>query len=305
MPSSKYLLLNISLLVMHVSLTLWALLLAPLVDVSLAWTAPVVALFSNSFWALQHEALHGLFSRSVALNRRSGRLMAILFGSSYRLLRFGHLMHHRYNRHPLDRPDIYDPARKSPFRAHLEFYASILGGFYFIEVLLPLLFWLPKQVLDKLIATIYSGDDERLRQIRRLGEQGLLADRAIREIRVDALAALALLGGAFWVWGENWLYLLIFLGLRGFLISFLDNIYHFRTPVDRPEYAYNLELPTPLRWMVLNMNLHQVHHDATHVPWWQLPGRFRTEGHSYWGSYAAAAAAQLRGPAPLYRLASR
>src|SRR6185369_8520147 len=68
-----------------------------------------IALVSNGFWALQHEAIHNLFAADQAVNRRAGRQMAVLFGSSFRILRFGHLMHHRVNRHPLDRPDSYDP----------------------------------------------------------------------------------------------------------------------------------------------------------------------------------------------------
>ena len=44
-------------------------------------------------------------------------LLAILHGSSFRLLRFGHLTHHSYNRFLRDRPDSFDPARRTRARA--------------------------------------------------------------------------------------------------------------------------------------------------------------------------------------------
>ena len=52
--------------------------------------------------------------------------------------------------------------------------------------------------------------------------------------------------------------LVAFLVARGVMISVFDNVYHFGTPIDRPEFARNLWLPTPLRLLILNMNLHRV-----------------------------------------------
>ena len=51
-----------------------------------------------------------------------------------------------------------------------------------------------------------------------------------------------------------------FLVARGVMISVFDNVYHFATPIDRPEFARNLWLPAPLRLLILNMNLHRIHH---------------------------------------------
>ena len=52
-------------------------------------------------------------------NLRAGRLMAVLLGSSFHVLRFGHLTHHQYNRNPIDRPDIYDPAVTPRLKARI------------------------------------------------------------------------------------------------------------------------------------------------------------------------------------------
>ena len=139
-------------------------------------------------------------------------------------------------------------------------------------------------------------------RLRPLAEQALAGPRAITEIRQDALAVGALLIVAFLMWGKAWPALAGFLLLRGFLVSFLDNVYHFRTPLDRVDYAYNLALPRPLQTLFLNMNMHRVHHRRMHLPWWQLPRQFLADAESFDGALPRAALRQLRGPAAVTEL---
>ena len=47
---------------------------------------------------------------------------------------------------------------------------------------------------------------------------------------------------------------------RGLLISFLDNVYHYETPVNDVFFAKNLRLAKPLQGILLNFNLHGIHH---------------------------------------------
>jgi len=267
------------------------------------WAIPV-ALLSNGFWALQHEAIHNLFAADQADNKQAGRLMGILFGSSFRILRFGHLMHHRFNRHPLDRPDSYDRTASSVLKARCHFFGEIFGGLYLIEVLTPLLYLLPQRVIHRLLDWIYAGEDRRLRQLRQLAQQALGSARAINEIRQDAGTVLVLYGSAFVLWGKLWWVLLGFVFVRAMLISFLDNIYHFRTPIDRPDFAYNLRLAQPFRALIFNMNFHRVHHSHMQLPWWALPREFSRSGEKFDAGYGHAALAQLRGPAPTDMLTS-
>lgn len=310
--TNRYQRLNLALGLAYAAASLTVLLLLPLLfrlqwlDVGLGWLclALPVALLSNGFWALQHEAIHNLFAVDQVRNRRAGRLMAILFGSSFRVLRFGHLMHHRFNRHPLDCPDVYDPHTTSALKARSRFYAEVFGGLYLLEVFLPLLYWLPQPVIHRLLDRIYGGEDFRLKQLRQLARQSLGSSRAIAEIRQDGAAALILYAGAFILWGKWWAALLGFILIRATLISFLDNIYHFRTPVDRPDFAYNLALSRPLRALILNMNFHRVHHHHMHLPWWMLPRQFRAAQETFDRGYFNAALAQLRGPAPTDMLGS-
>lgn len=263
-----------------------------------------VALLSNGFWALQHEAFHNHFAATQATNKLCGRLMSILFGSSFRVLRFAHLMHHRFNRHPLDRPDTFDPDTTPAWRARGLFFAEILGGLYLIEIISPLLYCLPQQAVRRLLDRIYAGEDSRLTQLRQLAQQTLGSSRAIAEVRQDVVAVLLLYGLAFGLWGGWWWGLLAFILIRAVLISFLDNVYHFRTPVDRPDFAYNLCLSTPLRALIFNMNFHRIHHHHMHLPWWALPRQFQLSGETFDQGYFHAAIAQFRGPAPTGMLGS-
>jgi len=265
----------------------WALFAAP------------VSLLSNGFWALQHEAIHSLFSASPGKNKLAGRLMAISFGTSFRVLRFGHLMHHRFNRHQMDRPDSYDPRVTSLLAARCRFFAEILGGLYLLEVLGPIIYWLPQPRIHRLLDRIYRGDQPPMALLRHLARQALGSQRAIREIRQDIATAHLLYILAFIFWGKFWWILALLMLARGGLISFLDNIYHFRTPLDRPDFAYNLHLARPFRSLILNMNFHRIHHHHMHLPWWQLPRRFADDGDRYDAAYIHAALAQLRGPAPM------
>jgi len=308
----RYRRLNLVLGAIYGCANLAVLLLLPLLirlnilEFKVAWFGLVlpVALLSNGFWALQHEAIHNLFAAEQPANKRYGRLMSILFGSSFRVLRFGHLMHHRFNRHPLDRSDAFDPDVTSLFWARGRFFAEILGGLYLIEMFSPMLYWLPQHFVRLLLDRIYAGNDPALRQLRQLARQALGSSRAIAQIRQDTVAVLVLYGCAWALWGEWWWGLLTFVLIRAALISFLDNIYHFRTPIGRPDFAYNLCLFGPFQALILNMNFHRIHHNHMHLPWWSLPRQFRWSGETFDQGYFHAAVAQFRGPTPTDMLGS-
>jgi fatty acid desaturase len=269
------------------------------------WLLVPLALVANGYWATLHEAIHGHLLAGPAGNQRAGRLLAILWGSSFRLLRFGHLMHHRFNRHKLDRPDSYDPDQTSPLAARLRFFADILGGLYVLEVLTPLLYLLPRKLILRLVRGLYAGEEAPMPRLRPLAEQTLAGARGVAEIRADALAVLALLGLALAAWGPYWPALTAFLLGRGLLVSFLDNVYHFRTPLNSGDYALNLSLPRPLQALFLNMNMHRVHHRRMHQPWWRLPGQFAADGEKFDDGLPRAALRQLIGPAPVALLPQR
>jgi fatty acid desaturase len=238
-----------------------------------AWfaLALVPALLSNLHWGLVHEAIHGLLHPKPALNTALGRALGVAFGAPFAPLRFAHLRHHRYNRSPISRDDVYDPARQSAFAAQCRYYAYVGGGLYLGELLLNALAWLPVRAQRALIRRTTPAGCAHPPALDALAEQCLLRAAAQRAFRVDALATLLLWGAAFWWWGAAAGWLLVLLGVRALAISLLDNAAHYATPLDQPRYALNLRLPRALSFWLLHFNLHRTHHDRPALPWHVLP----------------------------------
>ena len=228
----------------------------------------------------------------------------LLLGSSFAVLRFGHLMHHRYNRNPIDRPDSYDPAKESRLKAKLAFLFNLLGGLYLVELAAPLVCLLPRPLIRRIVDRVYRGDHPALRAIHQSAERLFLDPRRLATIRTDAVLAAGLIVLAIGLYGSHWPMLAAFLLARGVLVSLFDNVYHFATPVDRPDFARNLWLPAPFRLLVLNMNLHRVHHLRPALPWWALPGELRATGDRFDAKLFPTALAQFAGPVPVDRLIS-
>ena len=59
--------------------------------------------------ALLHEAIHGRLVRRRDWNVWLGRALAICSGISFDAIRLGHMTHHRFPRHALDRVDVIEP----------------------------------------------------------------------------------------------------------------------------------------------------------------------------------------------------
>lgn len=302
----QYRRLNLTLLAIVTSLTIGGLIVLPLwllpLDARWGWLLAPIALLTNFFWALHHEAIHGGFHQDRQRNLQAGRLMAVLLGSSFHVLRFGHLMHHRYNRNPIDRPDVYDPAATPRLKARLTFLGTLVFGLYFAEIVAPLLCCLPRAAISRIIDRGYPGEDPALTAIRAAARRQFLDPKRLRMIRTDVLLAWTLIGGSAIAFSVHWLMLAGFLLARGMMISVFDNVYHFATPIDRPEFARNLSLPAPLRLLILNMNLHRIHHARPALPWWELPAQFRAARDHYDASLLRTALAQFLGPVTISQL---
>jgi fatty acid desaturase len=305
--AARYRRVNLALLALMGVCTIGALLGVPVllkVDAGFGWLLLPVALLTNFFWALHHEAIHGSLHPDRRINLLAGRCMAILLGSSFQVLRFAHLMHHRFNRNPRDRPDVYDPAVTSKAKARLGFIGSLVIGVHLAELAAPLFCLLPKFVIRRILASIYRGDDPATIEIRRAAHRLFLDTASLCNIRIDALLSIALLAAAVTAFGGHWPMLVGFLLGRGALISVFDNVYHFGTPIDRPEYARNLALPRALQLLFLNMNLHRCHHGRPSTPWWALPAQLQADGDRCDAPMIDAALAQFRGPVALDEIAN-
>lgn len=257
----------------------WALTLVPL------------AALNNPFWSLIHEAIHDNFHPSRRVNRAAGRALAVFFASPFLILRLSHLLHHKLNRSPIEATEVYRPEKMSRRRAAVGYFANILGGLYLLELASPLMFFLPRKVLRSMERKYFSGADLPGHLMK-----GLMRDEGIREMRIDGLAIAVFLAAAAASYGAHWPLLAGVLIARAFLISFLDNVYHYATPIDDTFYARNLALAPPFSGALLHFNLHGIHHRNPAIPWIGLRRAFAEQSARFEGGYFSAAAAQLGGP---------
>jgi fatty acid desaturase len=262
-----------------------------------AWTILPLALLTNPFWSLIHEAIHELFHPNRGANAFFGRFLAILFGAPFRILRISHLLHHKLNRRPMEGTEYYDRDKSTKRRAAPGYFFQILIGLYLVEVLSPLFFLLPRRLLQGMQKRFIRDGS-----VSALLMQNWLGADSLREIRFDGLLTVSWLALSLLCYGPYWPLWVAMLLARGLLISFLDNVYHYATPVDDVFYARNLRLPRMPAKLLLNFNLHGVHHINPAIPWSVLPEAFELEGGKYQGDYFAAAASQLRGPIALQDL---
>jgi fatty acid desaturase len=261
------------------------------------WLLLPLALLTNPFWSLIHEAIHDLFNANKSVNSFFGRLMAILFGSPFRILRLSHLLHHKLNRMPVEGTEYFDRDKGTKCAAAPGYFFQILLGLYLVEVVSPVYFLLPRRWLRK-----FKERYLKPQSMSAILMQNWLGAESLREIRRDGLVTICWLSVSFYLYGEHWPKLLAALLARGFLISFLDNVYHYATPVSDVFFAKNLRLPALPAKLLLNFNLHGIHHINPAISWINLPKAFDVQGGKYQGGYFAAALRQLRGPIALQDL---
>ena len=292
---------NLGLALLYVAVNVFQFVFLPLrllpMDLAWAWTLLPLAFLTNPYWSLIHEAIHEMFHPNRSVNMFFGRLLAILFGAPFRILRLSHLVHHKLNRLPVEGTEYYDRSTSSKARAAPGYYFQILLGLYLVEVLSPVYFLLPRRRLLWCYQRFMRPDG-----VSGILMKNWLGAEALREIRFDGLLTLVWLALSFFCYGERWPLLLGALLARAVLISFLDNVYHYETPVSDLFFARNLRLPGAAAKLLLNFNLHGVHHVNPAIPWIDLPRAFDAQGGKYQDDYFVAALRQLRGPIALQDL---
>jgi fatty acid desaturase len=293
--------LNGLLAVVHISANIFQFMVLPLwllpANGLWGWLLLPLALMSNPFWSLIHEAIHDLFNANRSVNGLVGRLLAILFGAPFRVLRLSHLLHHKLNRMPVEGTEYYDRGTGSKAAAAPGYFFHILLGLYLVEVVSSAYFLLPRSWLEKFRRRFLAEGS-----VSSVLMQNWLGAESLREIRCDGMLAMSWLSLAFYLYGRYWPMLLAALLARGFLISFLDNVYHYETPVSDVFFAKNFRLPAALAKPLLNFNLHGMHHINPAISWINLPQAFELQGGKYHGGYLSAALRQLRGPIALQDL---
>jgi hypothetical protein len=170
-----------------------------------------------------------------------------MFGSPFRILRLSHLLHHKLNRLPVEGTEYFDRTKNSKAAAAPGYYFQICFGLYLVELASPLWFFLPRAWLQAFKNKYLPSGS-----VSGMLMQNWLGAEALREIRLDGLLALSWLALSLYAYGEHWLILAAIVAARGLLISFLDNLYHYETPVGDIFYAKNLRLSAPLDKLLLH-----------------------------------------------------
>lgn len=263
----------------------------------LAGTVAVLLSLTTPFnRALLHEAIHGRLVHSRGWNVWLGRLLAICSGISFDAIRLGHMTHHRFPRHALDRVDIIEPGTNR-FLATVKFYFGLVGFLYVREILLAMVMLLPRRGIYWVASHLLPEDEAGAVTLHGSLRRGL--DRRLGRIRLDSILVILVYGGAIYLYGAWWPVLLAAVALRGLIVSLQDNVAHYDTPAVIGAPAHNSYASRLVAAFMLNSNLHGVHHDQPEVPWNKLPVAFRSAGGNYSGGYFRLLARQFHGPVRL------
>ena len=288
-------LLTVTMLIAAAIFGAYPLLLAPTMAGETALVL-LAALSAPLHWGLMHESIHGKLAESEAWNRRIGRLLGIALCLDWDMMRFGHLLHHRANRHDRDRPEELQPGQ-SWWRAAGPFFFQLLGGQELAGMIAPLTVVLPLGGTEWVTRRIFAGEANE--EMRAAALRAFTDPARRRRIRLDFTAILALMAFAVWCWGAHWPVFALAIAVRFAVLSLLDNAPHYGTARDSGTRAHNTVLARPLRFLVLNANFHGVHHQASQLSWRDLPREFARSGAGYDGSWIAMVLRQFRGPVRL------
>lgn len=258
------------------------------------WIAVPLVLLTPMHWGLIHESIHGHLFAQRRINEWAGRALAIAFLLPYDAARFGHLMHHRYTREAYDRPDVHDGVSHRAL-ARLGYYAHLLGGLYLGEVVLPLLTFLPTNLVRRLVANRLQSDEPVGQAIQRLfvAFAGNKERRAC--IRRDWMLSLALHALAFYLYGAWWPVLAVTMFLRGVWLSVADNLPHYDVKLDEPSRARTFRVSPFWRPVLMNHHLHRLHHEHPTLPWTALSELAPAGGEPADAGYFRSALRQFRG----------
>lgn len=243
--------------------------------------------------ALLHEAIHGRMVRRRDWNVWLGRALAICSGISFDAIRLGHMTHHRFPRHALDRVDVIEPGMNR-ITATVKFYFGLVGWLYVREILSAMMMLLPRRAIYWIASRLLPDDEAMSLTLQGALRRGL--DRRLSRIRLDSVLVILVYGVSFYLYGAWWPVLLASMALRGLIVSLQDNVAHYDTPAVIGAPAHNTYASRLAALFMLNSNLHGVHHDRPEVPWNKLPGAFVRAGGNYSGGYFALLMKQFYGP---------
>jgi fatty acid desaturase len=297
--------LNYALCVVHLALNIFVLFVFPLWLLpspgAAVWIVWAISGTSNGLFALFHEAIHrslGSTARlpvvGISTNDLLGRVVGIGFGSPFDFVGTAHVTHHSVNRTEDEHIEVYDASVGAAGRRSFVagYYFFLLGGLYLAELIVPIVFCLPRAFAQSMLAKAFGTDPMATQVLRRI----FRSPYHLGAIRIDACVIAACITVSAVLYGRYWWILAIHFLIRAFLISFLDYLYHYGSPLGDRLHGYNLRLPRWLSAMILNFNYHGIHHRFPALPWRSLQHVFVDEALVFDNDYVRQAVSQLKGP---------
>jgi fatty acid desaturase len=250
-------------------------------------------ILTPTLWGLIHEGIHGRLMPHALANRVVARMLCVLLGFSFDAVQFGHLMHHRYNGHEHDRPNRMKPGEPTwvSWSRHC---VHLFGGHYLFTALVGAVAFAPARLRELAMQRALSDEQPDIAAMRRAALNWSADPERILRIRVDFTAGTLLTLIVFVHYAAFWPALLLGLYGRAFLYSTLDNLPHYGMGGRGNESAMNLTLHPWASIVVLNHNLHRLHHERPHLPWRALPVHLTQAPTD--GNYFLAALRQFSGP---------
>jgi fatty acid desaturase len=297
--------LNYGLCLVHLALNVFVLFVFPLVLLpapgAATWMVVAISCTSNGLFSLLHEAIHRSLAPTtrlpligLSMNDLLGRVVGIAFGSPFDFVATAHVTHHSVNRTQDEHLEVYDDSTTAAERRSfvIGYYFFLLGGLYKAELIVPMLFCLPRNIVQPMLTRAFGADPMASTVLRRI----FRSPSHLRAIRIDASVILASIVASAVLYGRYWWILAIHVLIRAFLISFLDYLYHYASPLADRLHGYNLRLPRWLSAVILNFNYHGIHHRFPALPWRSLERVFIDEALVFDNDYVTQAVSQLRGP---------
>lgn len=286
-----------------IMINVWIFLLAPAAILALEaspallWSIIPCILTTNTQWYLMHEAFHHGLHPNHRTNEVFGRSLSIAFFAPFTLVRFGHMMHHRFNGSLFDRPDLYGP-NDNRLAAWVGYYFQLLGGMYLQELLSCAVFILGRKALGAVIDRYLDSNNAVSAEVAKLCRAHFLRDSVIRAMRRDGLISYTIiaLSLAFYASAGLWWIPIAMILVRAFLISFANNLPHYGTESSDVYYGMNMQVPAWISPLILNSNYHRIHHHHPTLPWPLLPEQMKRSQEIFDRPLLALAFSQLKGP---------
>jgi fatty acid desaturase len=182
----------------------------------------------------------------------------------------------------------------------VSYFGKLFGGHALLSAAAPLAVALPETLTRMAIASASTAAE--LDWFRASALRAFTNPRRRARIHADLAAVTALIAAGAWCWGRFWPVLAACYAARYFMLSLLDNAHHYGTALDSGSVARNTWVPGWATPLLLNQNLHGIHHASPELDWRALRPRFEQSRAAYNGLWLACVLRQLRGPMTVDRL---